>query len=275
MIESTRKHLANLVVVLVTASVLFLGVPMSASASLQDETGSYAYTCRYVRVQWGDTLTRLSYRYGVSITAIRSANGLRSTRIYAGTTLCIPRYYTPAPQPIVIYVPVPQPVYNYCPYPWSCAPTIPVAPTVPSVPVCSSIYGCAPQQYYAWTAEFFQGLDTINGPLIVKVPGFASTLDTDWGWGSPYSGVPADGWSVRFTQSIYLPAGNYNFWASTDDGVIVWLDSDQVINNWSSSPSQSASGSTHAAIAAGQHLITVAYRHASGDAYIHLGWGAQ
>ncbi|MCL4507734.1 MAG: PA14 domain-containing protein [Chloroflexi bacterium] len=275
MIKTTRKHIANIAVVLIAVAALFISIPSNVFASQQDETATNAYSCLYIRVRWGDTLTRLSYRYGVSITAIKSANGLRGTRIYAGSTLCIPRYYAPAP-PVIIYVPVPQYDSDFdCPYPWSCAPTVPVAPTVPSVPLCSLTYGCAPQQYYQWTAEFFQGLDTINGPFIVKVPAFASTLDTDWGWGAPYPGVPVNNWSVRFTQSVYLPAGNYNFWATTDDGVIVWLDSDQVINNWSASPSQTASGSTHAAVSAGQHLITVAYRHASGDAYIHMGWGAQ
>ena len=47
--------------------------------------------CFYYRVVWGDTLGRLAARYGTTVYAIMAANGLRSTVIYAGRTLCIPQ----------------------------------------------------------------------------------------------------------------------------------------------------------------------------------------
>ena len=259
MIRTMNRPVAAALAILLSVAALFASVPPAALASSHVHTSTYEYDCLYVRLRWGDTLGRLSLRYGVSVASIRRANGLPSTRIYAGTTLCIPRYYYVPPRTVYVYVPVPQ-YTNYCPYAWGCAPAYQAPPV---------------QQSYGWTAEYFQGTDTINGPFIVKAPLNASTLDVTWGLGSPYAGVPVDNWSARFTQSVYLPAGNYNFWASADDGVIVWLDADQVIYNWSGSPSAIASGSTHTAVAAGQHLITVAYRHASGNAYIHFGWGAQ
>ena len=42
------------------------------------------------RVSRGDTLSEIALRYGVSQSAIASANGLSGARIYAGTTLTIP-----------------------------------------------------------------------------------------------------------------------------------------------------------------------------------------
>jgi len=42
------------------------------------------------KVQWGDSLYKLSQRFGVSIESIMQANGLTSTTIYAGSTLKIP-----------------------------------------------------------------------------------------------------------------------------------------------------------------------------------------
>jgi LysM repeat protein len=41
-------------------------------------------------VQRGDTLFRIGLRYGVTVTALQTANGLRGTLIYAGQTLVIP-----------------------------------------------------------------------------------------------------------------------------------------------------------------------------------------
>ncbi|CAN5716925.1 hypothetical protein BH23GEM3_BH23GEM3_16500 [soil metagenome] len=45
---------------------------------------------RSYRVRNGDNLTRIAKRHGVSITALRSANGIRGDRIRAGSTLRIP-----------------------------------------------------------------------------------------------------------------------------------------------------------------------------------------
>lgn len=42
------------------------------------------------RVRYGDTLSGIAFRYGTSVAAIRNANGLRSTVIYAGQVLRIP-----------------------------------------------------------------------------------------------------------------------------------------------------------------------------------------
>ena len=80
---------------------------------------------------------------------------------------------------------------------------------------------------------------------------------------------------MRLTESVYLQGGTYNFTANSDNGVIVWMDSDQVIYNWSGSPSFSANGSTHTVVAPGQHLITIAYRHPGGPGQLNVNWWPQ
>jgi LysM repeat protein len=50
-------------------------------------------------VQPGETLFRISLRYGISIQAIQAANGISGTRIYSGQTLIIPDPNAPAPPP--------------------------------------------------------------------------------------------------------------------------------------------------------------------------------
>lgn len=71
-----------------------------------------SYTCTYYVVRRGDTLSAIGLRYGVTVRTVMSANGLRSTRIYRGQRLCIPRY-TPA-----AYVPPQEPhdQMNWGPY---------------------------------------------------------------------------------------------------------------------------------------------------------------
>lgn len=51
--------------------------------------GTTPQPVRY-QVQWGDTLTKIAQRFGTTVQAIVAANGLPSTRIYAGQWLTIP-----------------------------------------------------------------------------------------------------------------------------------------------------------------------------------------
>jgi LysM repeat protein len=53
--------------------------------------------CTNYTVQQGDTLFRIALRYGTTVAAIQSANGLTSTLIYWGKVLCIPTGSGPAP----------------------------------------------------------------------------------------------------------------------------------------------------------------------------------
>ena len=52
-------------------------------------------------VQPGDTLFGLSRRFGVTVQAIMSANGLMSSQRYSGKTLAIPAGATSTPGPLV------------------------------------------------------------------------------------------------------------------------------------------------------------------------------
>ncbi len=46
-------------------------------------------------VQWGDTLSAIAWRNGVSVEALMTANNLYGGTIYAGQQLCVPGGYTP------------------------------------------------------------------------------------------------------------------------------------------------------------------------------------
>ena len=81
-----RLHRAAAVAVTVVVLLASLAGPAAAAAP------------GYV-VQPGDTLFRISVRFGVSMDAIRSANGFTGDRIYAGQNLIIPDGSTPVTPP--------------------------------------------------------------------------------------------------------------------------------------------------------------------------------
>jgi LysM repeat protein len=256
----SKQFAGTTVIVILAVLALAVSVPLSAYAAPQSWDNTRT-TCSWYLVRRGDTLTKISNRYGVSIRSIQLANGLRSTRIYTNTRLCIP-----------ITVVTPPPCNR-----WNCRP-----PQPPPPPPCywncnprpqPCYWNCFPPTYTRWNAEFFQGLDTINGPLLVQVPGFSSAASFYWWNGSPYPGIPGGGWSLRLTENVYLNGGMYNFTSNSDNGVLVWLDQTLVINNWSGSPSFTANGAT--STGAGQHLITIAYRHPGGPAQLNVNWWPQ
>jgi LysM repeat protein len=94
----TRSLVAVFMSAVVAALSLGSGPTQSALAAAPDKQAE-AYTCVWYRVRAGDTLLEIAARYRSDVLSIRRVNGLRTTRIYTGQRLCIPRYYTPGPSP--------------------------------------------------------------------------------------------------------------------------------------------------------------------------------
>ena len=98
-------------------------------------------------------------------------------------------------------------------------------------------------------------------------------IDFNWGSGSPGPGVNKDNFSVRWTGTVAAAAsGNYRFQTVSDDGVRVWINGTQVINNWTN---HAATTNTSAAInlVAGQkYTIKVEYFEKGGNAVMRLRW---
>jgi len=60
-----------------------------------------------------------------------------------------------------------------------------------------------------------------------------STVDFDWGLGSPYGAIAPDTFSVRWTGQIEpMSSGTYTFFTQSDDGVRLWVNNQLIINNW-------------------------------------------
>ncbi|WP_437638437.1 PA14 domain-containing protein [Sorangium sp. So ce854] len=118
--------------------------------------------------------------------------------------------------------------------------------------------------------EYFGNTSLSGTPLVRTDPG----VNFDWGEGSPAGGIPADGFSVRWTGEIEPRySETYTLTTQSDDGVRVWVDGVLVIDNWT--PHSPTEDSATVALVAGQrHDLKVEYFESGGGALSRLYWSS-
>jgi len=118
-----------------------------------------------------------------------------------------------------------------------------------------------------WQGEYF------NNPYLWGTPVFVrqdSAVNFDWGLGSPDSRIPADGFSVRWTRTLFFDGGRYRFLTETDDGVRLYVNGIKLIDKW-----QDQSPTIHSAeidLGRGNHTIVMDYYENRGGAVARLWW---
>jgi hypothetical protein len=118
-----------------------------------------------------------------------------------------------------------------------------------------------------WYAEYFPNRDLSGAPAVVRTE---ASVDFNWGAGSPDPQIPADNFSARWTQTLHLEAGNYEFTVGADDGVRLFVDGVLVINDWRQSAYATRRGSIE--LGAGTHTLRLEYFEQTGDAAVRLSW---
>jgi hypothetical protein len=98
------------------------------------------------------------------------------------------------------------------------------------------------------------------------------TVNFTWGTGSPAPGIGADTFSVRWTGQVLAPnTGTYTFYTRSDDGVRLWVNGQQLVNNWTDHAATENSGTI--ALTGGQrYAITMEYYENGWDAVATLSW---
>jgi hypothetical protein len=99
-------------------------------------------------------------------------------------------------------------------------------------------------------------------------------VNLDWSTGSPGPGIPTNQFSVRWTGRV-VPrySQTYTFYTVSDDGVRLWVDGQNIINNWTVHLATTNTGTI--ALTAGQaYMLRLEYFDASGGAVSRLMWSS-
>ncbi len=81
----------------------------------------------------------------------------------------------------------------------------------------------------AWHGEYYNNRDLAGTPVMTRQD---SGLSFNWSLGSPHPKVPRDNFSIRWTRSVYLKEGLYNFRIQHDDGMRVYVDGKIIYDSW-------------------------------------------
>jgi len=86
-----------------------------------------------------------------------------------------------------------------------------------------------PSNNSGWKGEYYDGKSLSE----YEFTEYADNINFDWGTGSPSkSKLGNDDWSVRWTRSLDLPAGTYEFKMTVDDGGRLYINGNRVIDKW-------------------------------------------
>ncbi|SDN22597.1 glycoside hydrolase family 3 C-terminal domain-containing protein [Actinacidiphila guanduensis] len=120
--------------------------------------------------------------------------------------------------------------------------------------------------------EYFANKTLSGTPAVTRDD---PNIDFDWGTGSPAAGIPADGFSARWTGTLTAPTtGTYTLSATSDDGSRIYLDGKLVVDNWSDHGATTVT-STPVTLTAGEgHALTVEFYDNAQNASVSVGWSA-
>ncbi len=134
--------------------------------------------------------------------------------------------------------------------------------------------GCSPPGIQG-TGNGLQGdyfaTSSLTGQVLSRID---ATIDYDWGSGAPDMGLPADGFSVRWTGQVQPRfSGRYTFYTTTDDGVRLWIHGSLIIDDWNDHMATESSGTVD--LVAGQKYdLKMEYYEAAQLASAQLAWSS-
>lgn len=138
-------------------------------------------------------------------------------------------------------------------------------PPPPPPPPPPPALSCGAAGTDRFTACYFDNSD-LTGLAAVKDIGPA--LDLDFGLGSPDPAVGPDTFSASFRGTFNFDAADYEFIATADDGVRVYVDGAALIDEWK--VQAAATYSAARAMTAGRHEVRVDYFENLGSALVKL-----
>jgi hypothetical protein len=118
-----------------------------------------------------------------------------------------------------------------------------------------------------WHAQYWNDLDLGGSPAVERED---ANIDFDWGTGSPDGAVGADTFSARWTRTVSVSPGTYDFAVTSDDGIRVWIDGVLLLDRWYDHSVQTFHFSRY--LGPEHHHIKVEYYENGGFAVAKLSW---
>ena len=119
---------------------------------------------------------------------------------------------------------------------------------------------------HGWIASYFNN-ETLSGtPVLVRTD---PTIDFNWGLDSPASGINPDHFSVRWQNTVTLPAGTYDLRIGSDDGSRLWIDGQLIHDRWNDC---CLYWNETVELSAGPHIVKMEMREIDGAAWANLTW---
>lgn len=119
-----------------------------------------------------------------------------------------------------------------------------------------------------WRGEYYNNTTLSGAPALVRDD---PAIAFDWNDGSPAPDrLAPDSFSARWTQTVALPAGQYRFTVTADDGVRLWVNDVLLIDAW-----QQQSATTFAreiSLTGDGTALRLDYYEAGGQAEVTLDW---
>ncbi len=121
----------------------------------------------------------------------------------------------------------------------------------------------AAAQTGAWTAEYYNNPQLAGLPVVIRNE---AGPRGNWGGGSPHAGVPADGFSTRWTTSMSLEAGSYQISVEGDGGIRVLVNDALVLDAWRETAGELFQVTVP--LEAGRHRVVVEFLELEGGARV-------
>lgn len=125
----------------------------------------------------------------------------------------------------------------------------------------------APPTITNWRGEYYGNPNLEGNPVLIRDD---ASINFDWGQGAPGPGLPADGFSVRWTRNLDLPAGMYRFTMTVDDGGRLWVNHHLLLDAWREQPATTYVGDIY--LPGGPIPVKMEYYEQAGRALARLSW---
>jgi len=154
---------------------------------------------------------------------------------------------------------------------WTRSPVSTNTPQATYTPLPTHTASSTPTPYFGGLlGEYYDNMDLTNFKLIRS----DATVNFEWGAGSPDASIGAETFSVRWTGLVQpLYSETYTFYTYSDDGIRLWVNNQQIINNWTDHAGTENSG-TITLVSGQKYSLRLEYYENGGGAAAKLLWSS-